>query len=225
MSIATSVQMPRTFRTKSAVFTLIIAVMVYVFYHNEHFLLDPTDPVWQHYRTFQWWLLPHGVAGACALLLAPLQFSDRLRRRYALLHRVIGRIYVAGVLVLAPLGAYIQYLDEAAGASRSFTFASLIDAVLLLVTTGLGLAFAFARKIPQHRQWMTRSYAVGLVFFESRLILGLAGLDRPPNLAAAEITVWSCVAMAVLIGDLANQWYDLRNTRRREEGPRSNPVM
>ncbi|WP_158807517.1 DUF2306 domain-containing protein [Beijerinckia sp. L45] len=211
MSIATSDQSPRTFRVKTAVFTVIIAMMVYVLYHNEHFLIDAADPIWQHYHTFQWWLLPHGVAGAFALVLAPLQFSDRLRRRYALLHRVIGRIYVAGVIVLAPLGVYIQYLDEAVGASRSFTFAAGFDAVLLLVTTGLGLAFAVARKIPQHRQWMTRSYAVGLAFFEARLILGLAGLDRPPNLAAAEIVVWSCIAMAVLLGDLANQWYDLRS--------------
>jgi uncharacterized membrane protein len=215
MSIAASAQVPRASRTKNVVFALIIAMMMYVLYHTEHFLIDPADPVWQHYKTFQWWLLPHGVAGACALLLAPLQFSDRLRRRYALLHRVIGRIYVAGVLVLAPLGVYIQYLDEAAGASRSFTFASLVDAVLLVVTTGIGLAFAVARKIPQHRQWMTRSYAVGLVFFEGRLIIGLAGLDRPPNLAATEIVVWGCVAMAVLIGDLANQWYDLKSSRRR----------
>jgi uncharacterized membrane protein len=215
MSIVASAQDPRVFRTKYVVFACIIAMTVYVLYHNEHFLIDPADPVWQHYRTFQWWLLPHGVAGACALLLAPLQFSDRLRRRYALLHRVIGRIYVAGVLVLAPLGAYIQYLDEAAGASRSFTVASLVDAVLLLVTTGIGLAFALARKIPQHRQWMTRSYAVGLVFFEGRFILGVTGLDQPPDLVTAEITVWSCVAMAVLIGDLANQWYELQTPGRR----------
>jgi len=215
MSITVSSQGHRVSRAKNIVFAFIIAMTVYVLYHREHFLLDPTDPVWQHYETFKWWLLPHGVAGACALLLAPLQFSDRLRRRYALLHRVIGRIYVAGVLVLAPLGAYIQYLDESVGASRSFTVASVIDAVLLLVTTGIGLAFAVARKIPQHRQWMTRSYAVGLVFFEGRFIMGVAGLDRPPNPAIDEIIVWSCVAMAVLIGDLANQWHELRTPRRR----------
>jgi len=215
MSITASSQGRRVSRAKNLVFAVIIAMTVYVLYHNEHFLLDPTDPVWQHYKTFQWWLLPHGVAGACALLLAPLQFSDRLRRRYALLHRVIGRIYVAGVFVLAPLGVYIQYIDESAGASRSFTAAALIDAVLLLVTTVIGLAFAVVRKIPQHRQWMTRSYAAGLVFFEGRFILGITGLDQPPDPAMAEIIVWSCVAMAVLLGDLANQWHELQTPRRR----------
>ncbi|MEI9984942.1 MAG: DUF2306 domain-containing protein [Aliidongia sp.] len=201
-------------RAKSVVFAVIAVMMLYVIFHNEHFLVDPTDPVWQHYKSFQWWLLPHGIAGACALLLAPLQFSDRLRRRFAVLHRTIGRIYVAGVFVLAPLGVYIQYIDESLGASRSFTVATLVDAVLLLVTTWIGLAFALKGMISRHRQWMTRSYAVGLAFFESRFILGITGLDQPPDLAATEITVWTTVALAVLVGDLANQWSELQPARR-----------
>ncbi|WP_395676388.1 DUF2306 domain-containing protein [Inquilinus sp.] len=200
-------------RAKTVVFTLILAMTAYVIVHNERFLIEPDHPVWQHYKSFQWWLLPHGVAGASALLLAPLQFSDRLRRRYAAVHRVVGRIYVAGVFVFAPLGAYIQWINEAAGASRSFTVAATVDAALVMVTTGIGLAFALKRMIPQHRQWMTRSYAVALVFFEGRLILGLTGLDQPPDPAVAEIVVWTCVALAVLVGDLANQWTELQGRR------------
>lgn len=201
-------------RPKTVVFGLILAMTAYVIVHNERFLIEPDHPVWQHYKSFQWWLLPHGVAGASALLLAPLQFSDRLRRRFAGVHRVVGRIYVAGVFVFAPLGAYIQWINEAAGASRSFTVAAAVDAGLVMVTTGIGLAFALKRMIPQHRQWMTRSYAVALVFFEGRLILGLTGLDRPPDPAVAEIVVWTCVALAVLVGDLANQWTELQGRRR-----------
>lgn len=205
----------RLARTKNIVFAVIAVMTTYVIIHNERFLIDPTHPVWQHYKSFQWWLLPHGVAGACALLLAPLQFSDRLRQRFALLHRVVGCIYVAGVFVLAPLGAYIQYIEEPLGASRSFTFAALVDAVLLLVTTGIGLAFALKGMISRHRQWMTRSYAVALTFFEARFILGVTGLDQPPDPVVGEIAVWTCVALSVLIGDLANQWSELQPSRRR----------
>jgi hypothetical protein len=32
--------------------------------------------------------------------------------------------------------------------------------------------------IPQHRQWMTRSYAVALGFFDVRFILGVTGWGR-----------------------------------------------
>jgi hypothetical protein len=202
-------------RPKTFVFAFIAAMAVYVLYHNERFLLDSAHPVWQHYAPFRWWLLPHGVAGACALILAPMQFWDRLRLRFTMLHRVTGSIYVACAFVLAPLGVYIQYLDEAQGASRSFTIATVIDAALLMITTGIALIFALKRMFPQHRQWMTRSYAVSLVFLEVRLILGLTGLDQPFNWAITETVVWSCLALAILFGDLGNQWHELASVRPR----------
>jgi len=202
------------FRPKT-VFALIAAMAIYVLYHNERFLIDSTNPVWQHYEPFKWWLLPHGLAGAGALILAPLQFWDRLRLRFTTLHRVIGSAYVTVVFIFAPLGVYIQYLDEAQGATRSFTIATMIDAALAMITAGIALVFALKRMFPQHRQWMTRSYAVALVFLEVRIILGLTGLDEPFNWAITETVVWSCVAVAILIGDLANQWYELASARPR----------
>jgi Predicted membrane protein (DUF2306) len=203
-----------SFRARHLVFIFIAAIAAYILFHNERFLIEPSNPVWQHYRSIGWWLLIHGVAGASALILAPMQFSDRLRARFAELHRVVGRVYTTAVFVLAPLGAYIQYLDEGlAGASRSFTIASSTDAVLLMITTGIGFIFALKRMIPQHRQWMTRSYAVALVFFEVRFILGVSGLDQPFDFAVVETVVWVCLAFAVLIGDIANQVYDFQPMR------------
>src|SRR4051794_36745694 len=108
----------RPFRLKYLVFAAIAVMTAYVLWHKESFLLDPADPIWNHYEPFKWWLLPHGVAGACALFLAPLQFSERLRLRRTWLHRTTGALYVVGVFVLAPIGIYIQYLDEDQGAAR-----------------------------------------------------------------------------------------------------------
>jgi uncharacterized membrane protein len=217
-------QTPDWLRVKYVVFAFVGIMIVYVLNHNERFIIDSTQPVWQHYESIRWWLLPHGLVGACALLLVPLQFSDRLRARFTRLHRVIGRIYATAALILAPLGAYIQYIEEPLGASRSFTIAAVVDAVLLSVTTAVGLAFALRRMIPQHRQWMTRSYAVALTFFEVRLILGITGWDSPPSFAIAEIVVWTCVALSVLIADLANQWYELQSLRPRPAVSQRRPV-
>jgi uncharacterized membrane protein len=201
-------------RTKYAIFTFIAAMTAYVLYHNERFLIDWANPVWQHYQTLGVFLLVHGVAGASALILAPMQFFDGLRTRHAKLHRVVGRIYVTGALVLAPFGAYTQWLDERLGIfPRSFTVASIVDATLLMTTTAIGFAFALKRMIPQHRQWMTRSYAVALTFFEIRAIVGIMGWDKDPVMV--ETMVWTCVALAVLIGDIANQAYELRSMRPR----------
>jgi uncharacterized membrane protein len=194
------------------VFGFILLMMAYVLNHNERFLINSSDPVWKHYQTFKWWLLPHGMAGVCALLLGPMQFSDRLRRRYTKLHRVVGRVYVAGALIGAPLGAFIQYrFDERLGDSRSFTIATVVDASLWILTTAIALAFALRGKIQQHRQWMTRSYAVAIVFLEVRVISGLGGWDT--SSATTETIIWVCLALSLLFADIAIQWQDLRAAR------------
>ena len=210
-TISQPLPMRARLRSKTLLFVFIGLMMAYVLYHNERFLINHSDPVWDHYQPFKWWLLPHGLAGACALLLGPMQFSDRMRQRYLRLHRVVGWVYVSGALVLAPLGAYIQYFEERMGESRSFTMAAVSDAALLMLTTAVALWFILRRKVPQHRQWMTRSYAVALVFLEVRLIGGLTGWDNNPK--AIETIVWVCLIFAVPLADIVLQWQDFRRSK------------
>src|SRR5207237_4642179 len=67
-------------RPKNLLFGVIGVMFVYVLTHSERFLIDPADREWMHIQTFKWWLLPHAIAGACAMILGPMQFSDRLRQ-------------------------------------------------------------------------------------------------------------------------------------------------
>jgi uncharacterized membrane protein len=188
-------------------------MLAYVLRHNEHFLIDAKDPEWPHIQPFKWWLLPHGLMGACALLLAPMQFSDRLRRRFTKLHRVVGRFYVAGVFVAAPLGFYIQHYEERIGGARSFSVAAAVDAILWVLTTAIAFAFILNGKVQQHRQWMTRSFAVALAFLEVRVVLGVTGLERVAGGAFTETVVWTCVAFSLLFADVVLQWQELRAKR------------
>jgi uncharacterized membrane protein len=185
-------------------------MIAYVIYHNESFLWHPHDPVWQHYEGFKWYLLPHGLAGACAIFLGPMQFSYRLRQRFTKLHRILGRFYVAGALIVSPLGVYLQYFDERIGGPRSFTLAAAADAALLMITTSVAFFFIRQGKVQQHRQWMTRSFAVAIVFLEVRVITGLAGWENP---VATETVVWMCLAFALLVGDIALQVEEYLRTR------------
>ena len=202
---------PRTrswLRPKRFLFGVFGLMLAYVLYHDESFLVHPKDPLWQHYEPFKWWLLPHGIAGACALLLGPMQFSDRLRDRFWQLHRVVGRIYVAGVFVAAPLGFYIQYFEERMGDPRSFSLAAAADATLWMITTGTALVFIVKGKVQEHRQWMTRSFGVALVFLEVRVVGGIIGWGNLGN-RADETIVWACLAFSILSADLVLQWQEL----------------
>jgi hypothetical protein len=118
-------------------------------------------------------------------------------------------LYVAGVVILAPLGAYIQYFQERLGAPRSFTVLGVVDAALLLATTLIAFVFAYKRKIAQHRQWAIRSYAVALVFIEGRFILGVTGWGQL-GVEMAQAVIWSCLALSIPLADLANHWLEIR---------------
>ena len=212
MATATvQVQTSSRVRLKYLLFGFVGLMIGYVLVHNESFLVHSDDPVWNHYHPFRWYLLPHGLAGACAIFLGPLQFSDRLRQRYAKFHRVVGRIYVAGALIAAPLGAYIQYFEERMGGPRSFSIAGLVDAILLMGTTLIAFAFIRNGKVQQHRQWMTRSFAVALVFLEVRVVGGITGWDNSPVIT--ETIVWSCLAFSLLFADIILQIQELRRSR------------
>jgi uncharacterized membrane protein len=207
----TSMRLPQQpwLRPKRVIFGVIGLMVLYVLYHNESFLVNHDDPVWTHYEPFKWWLLPHGIAGALALLLGPMQFSDRLRQRYLRLHRISGRVYVGGVLIAAPIGFYIESVLK--GSPPSLVTATAVDATLWISTTVVALVFAMKGKIQQHRQWMTRSYAVAIVFLEVRVISGLMGLDQ--DMEAVTIVIWICLAFALLLADSVIQWQELRRPK------------
>ena len=195
---------------KYVVFTAIALASLYVLYHNERFLIDGSHPAWQHYAPFKWWLLPHGIFGAIVLLFAPLQFSDRLRQRFTRTHRIMGRLYVLGALLLAPMGAYIQYFQERMGAPRSFTILGIVDAAMLMSATALMLLFAVRRKIALHRQWATRSYAVALVFIAGRFVMGITGWEQL-GIEVVQAIIWSCLALALVFADISIHWREIKS--------------
>jgi hypothetical protein len=203
---------------KHVVFTAIALASLYVLYHNERFLIDGSHPAWQRYAAFKWWLLPHGVFGAIVLLFAPLQFSDRLRQRFTKAHRIMGRLYVLGALMLAPMGAYIQYFQERMGAPRSFTILGVVDAAMLMSATALMLLFAVRRKIALHRQWATRSYAIALVFIAGRFVMGITGWEQL-GIEIVQAIIWSCLALALVFADVAIHWREIKSALSKQPRP------
>src|SRR5436190_1608274 len=193
---------------KHVVFSVIAVASLYVLYHNERFLIDSSHPAWQRYEAFKWWLLPHGIFGAIVLLFAPLQFSERVRQRFTKAHRVMRRLYVVSALLLAPMGAYIQYFQERMGAPRSFTILGIVDATMLMSATLLALLFAVRRKIVLHRQWATRSYAIALVFIGGRFVLGTTGWEAL-GIEIVQAIIWSCLALSMVFADVAIHWKEI----------------
>jgi Predicted membrane protein (DUF2306) len=197
-------------RPKYLAFAFIALMMAYVLVHNESYLWNSGDPIWSHYRDIKWYLLPHGLAAACALLLGPMQFSDRLRLKYAKFHRVMGRLYVGGALIGGPMGAVMQAVEGPV----QWTTLSVVDAAMWVGTTFIALLFILKRNVTQHRNWMTRSYAIAIVFLEGRFFGGLTGLDQPGNDAMLLAIVWTCLALSVPIADVGIHLQELMRKRQ-----------
>ena len=71
------------------------------------------------------------------------------------------------------------------------------------------MLFILKGKVSQHRNWMTRSYAVAMVFPEARFVSSLLGYDD----SISETIVSMCVAFALLFADVIIHWQDRVDTR------------
>src|SRR5258705_4588200 len=98
------------------------------------------------------------------------------------------------------------------GARRRLSFAGLLDAIWQIVTPATAFPFIRNGNVQQHRQWMTRSFAVALVFVEVRVVQGVTGWENL-GLAATETVVWSCLACSILSADIVLQVQELRRSR------------
>jgi uncharacterized membrane protein len=142
-------------------------------------------------------LLLHIASSSVALLVGPVQLWLGFGQRRQRLHRRLGLLYVASVAVGAASAFYLAFttrLGWVVGAG----LAGL--GVAWLVTTGLAVAAIRRRLVPQHREWMVRSYVVTFAFVTFRLFwaaLRAAGVGTlAEQLAAAS---WFCWAVPLLV--------------------------
>jgi uncharacterized membrane protein len=151
-------------------------------------------------------LIPHTFAGILALAIGPINFSSRIRQRYLRLHRVLGRIYVVCVFVGAFTGI-------ALAAGRPGLPGTSMQAAAWIVCTTAAFVTARNRQIPQHRQWMARSYAVTFTFVSSRVLNLWPRYWSHLGDTFAAFGVIGFTLASLLIVDLGFNWREL-TTRR-----------
>ena len=134
------------------------------------------------------WHFIHVLGGSAFGLLGPIQFSRALKPKYGLMHRFLGRMFVAAgaMLSLSSLGLLWHFPDA---------YSPAVNAGRLLFGIALGVALVCAmyaickREFFRHRNWMVRAYAIGIgatvvsmVFFPIYILTG-----EPPKGLAADI--------------------------------------
>ena len=207
-------------QAKHVFFALFGLITLFVFYRYEAPFLDSQSPVWQHFAKVKWWLLPHGVGGALALLLAPFQFSTRLRQRHLRLHRILGRLYVIGVAVSAPIAIPIAIRQG----PPVLVMAAVMQSAGWLLTTAVALYCARAGNIQQHREWMIRSYPFAMVFIIARAILAVPAIQALGEVGFVSV-VWSTIAAAYFIPSFVINWRKMFPRQTAATAKRSAPTV
>jgi predicted membrane protein DUF2306 len=177
---------------------------LFVFYHTDRFLLVHRMKDWGYYFSVRWWIVVHASAGAMALVLGPLQFSSTLRRRRPAAHRLIGRLYLGGIAVAAPIAVFLGFTH----AIPSMALPTLVQSILWVVTGSAALLAARNRNFELHRQWVIRSYAITFIFIVTRVLMAIPALARQ-GFAALVPLLWILNIAALLIAQLGMNWLAL----------------
>ncbi|HEY6489546.1 MAG: DUF2306 domain-containing protein [Terracidiphilus sp.] len=194
-------------RFKTILWVSLGLTVLFVFITSELLLI--TDyPMYHAYRlqviADRHLLIPHTLAGTFALLIGPINFSTRIRRRYLQLHRILGRIYVLSVFVGSFTGI-------ALAAGRPGLPGTSMQAAAWMVCTTAAFVTARNRQIAVHRQWMARSYAVTFTFVSSRVLNLWPRYWSHLGDTFAAVGVIAFTLASLLIVDLGLNWSQLTN--------------
>ena len=131
---------------------------------------NPAADLDAHFASERALVLTHILPAMLFMVLGPLQFVRGLRSRYPQVHRWSGRIFLAASAVVGVSGLKLAFgrtiggLDEKAAIVLFGTF--------FLIALAKALWHALRREFAQHREWMIRSYAIGLAVATIRPIMG-----------------------------------------------------
>lgn len=102
----------------------------------------------------------HVIFSSMVLIAGFTQFSSRLRQQFPKIHRYSGWLYICSVLIFALPSGFIMALSAAGGWQTQLCF--LILSLLWAITTSIALYKITQKKWLAHRDWMIRSFALGL---------------------------------------------------------------
>lgn len=152
----------------------------------------------------------HILPGGLLLLLAPFQFSPRIRNRHIRFHRASGRVLVGSAVVSALAGFYFGLRMPYGGSAEAA--AIVVFGGILLVSVTLAVIAIRRGDVARHREWMIRAFAVAVGIATVRVVgMVLDVLLTPAGVGPADVFVLSLWTGWILTLAAAEAW--IRYTR------------
>ena len=171
---------------------------------------DALGPYWPK----RGWLLLHITSGAVALLLGPFALWLGMGRRRMPLHRILGMTYMVSVTLSCAAAFYLAFHTDI---SWIFGMGLAGLATAWVITTGLAFISIRKRLIPQHKEWMIRSYVVTLAFVNFRILVGILEIAGVGTLVEQlNVASWFCWAVPLLVTEAILQGRKILQAQSRE---------
>jgi len=160
-------------------------------------------------KQFEWPLqnMLHRLGGTLYMVMGVLQFSKSFRARRPKVHRWVGRAFILLSFTAAISGGTMAYTHGMAGTLELVP--SVVFGALMIVFTVKAYLSARRREFAQHREWMIRSFSVGLGVGTIRVLymVGIMTTSLTP-IQLIGVTFWSGWLLTLAIGE----WW-IRQTR------------
>jgi len=199
----------KVFGSAAVLGVAVVFVFNYVFPLYLHYNEATYNDTGPNHWALRGWLLIHMTAGTVTLLTGPFQFWTGFRRRYARLHRWMGRLFLGGVAV-GSVSAYRMATGTALGWGWGF-------ALLMMATawfTSAAMAFyAISRgRVQIHKEWMVRTYVVTFAFVFIRVLSDYYPGNRLPVSDRDVTYAWVSWVLPLLFTELILQLRRMRSS-------------
>lgn len=143
----------------------------------------------------------HVFSAILVLLAGYTQFSASLRRRFPVMHRRAGWLYVLVTLLLAGPSGFLIGIYANGGLSSQIAFCLL--AVLWILFTAIALLKIIRKEFMAHRAWMIRSFALALSAITLRAWKYiLVSLFHPKPMDVYQLVAWLGWTLNLVIAEL-----------------------
>ena len=154
------------------------------------------DQYGPYFWSRRWWLVLHIAGGVVALTVGLGQLWSGMTNRVARMHRALGKLYV-GCILFGSIGGF--YLALTISGNPPYAAGLFTLCVAWVITTSMAVLAVRRRNIPQHREWMTRSYAVTFAFVTFRFGVETLIWQGLPAADAQAIMAWACWSVPLLL--------------------------
>lgn len=142
-----------------------------------------------HNQTWKIAFYIHVISSCICLFAGFTQFSKKFLQTYPTLHRKLGVIYVAVILLLSGPSGFIMSVYANGGVISQAAFITL--SVLWMLFTYLGFYYAKNGDFVSHRKFMIRSFALTLSAITLRAWkFGIVFAFRPPPMDVYMLVAW-----------------------------------